>query len=318
MAQAAPGPRPLAPLRRPPGHPRHLTSDGRKEVTTCNHCARTTSNAKLPRGHRPENSDCNTWWAGISAIAAVLAIGGAVAAVLAILPSDQHATQGAPHSSTSSPILSEEHMVSLLIAGDDYEKMVALIGAPPDFQKNLPSGRQLYVFDRPWDYIQLLVSDGTVLSVGVYAKTTKFKTMLVTGTIVNGPPVEGDLIGAYGACGAPWYLYFQGYSGADVNRFRSVIVGELPVTDTNEPMATGAPCKFLFSSASCITDYMRSFLTNSTPFLSMKLITCINSLKGGRTTLANLVPSIVIVTAPDQPILPDMLNEQYFYTLAKV
>jgi hypothetical protein len=60
MAQAAPGPRPLAPLRRPPGHPRHLTSDGPKEVTTCNHRARTTSNTQPQRGHRPENSDCNT------------------------------------------------------------------------------------------------------------------------------------------------------------------------------------------------------------------------------------------------------------------
>jgi len=60
MAQAAPGPRPLAPLRRPPGHPRHLTRDDRKEVTTCNHRARTPSNAELQRGHRPKNSDCNT------------------------------------------------------------------------------------------------------------------------------------------------------------------------------------------------------------------------------------------------------------------
>jgi hypothetical protein len=107
------------------------------------------------------------WWAGVGAIAGVLAISGAVAAVLAILPSDQSATQGGPHSSTSSPILSEEHMVSRLIAGDDYEKMAALIGALPDFHKSLPSGRQLYVFDRRWEYIQLLVNDDTVLSVGV-------------------------------------------------------------------------------------------------------------------------------------------------------
>lgn len=33
------------------------------------------------------------WWAGIGAIAAVIAIGGAVAAVIAVLPSEQHPTQ---------------------------------------------------------------------------------------------------------------------------------------------------------------------------------------------------------------------------------
>ena len=61
MAQAAPGPRPLAPLRRPHGHPRHLTSDGRKEVTPRNRHALTMSHAELQRGHRPENSNCNIW-----------------------------------------------------------------------------------------------------------------------------------------------------------------------------------------------------------------------------------------------------------------
>ena len=202
-----------------------------------------------------------SWWTGIGAIAAVLAIGGAVAAVLAILPS----AQGKPHSPVS-PIVSEEHMVSLLIAGDDYEKMAALIGAEPDFQKSLPSGRQLYVFDRPWEYIQLLVSDGTVLSVGIYAKTTKFKTTLITDAIVNGPPVDGALIGAYGACGAPWYLYYQAYSGDDANRFRSVIVGELPVTDTNDRMRAQALCGFFFSSAPCISDYAKLFWQVMRPF----------------------------------------------------
>ena len=256
-------------------------------------------------------------WQGISAIAGVLAV--VLTVVLAVLPSDQQATQRAPHPSTSSPLLSEEHMVSLLIAGDDYEKMVSLIGDPPDFQKRLPSGRQLYAFDRRWEYIQLLVDDGTVLSVGVYAKTTEFKTTLVTGTVVNGPPVgqqqPGGLIGAYGYCGAPWYHYFQAYSGSDANRFRSVIVGDLPVTDTNESKAAAAVCGLFWSGRSCMIDYM-SYLPSSTSFLSMKLINCIDSLKGGRATLANLLPSIIIVTAPDQPILPDMLNEQYFYNLA--
>ena len=255
------------------------------------------------------------WWAGIGAIAGLLAISGAVAAVLAILPSDQHVTREAQHSSAVSPLLSEEHLVSLLIAGDDYEKMEALIGAPPDFHKSLPSGRQLYVFDRRWEYIQLLVNDDTVLSVGVYAKTTKFKTTLVTGTIVNGPPVgqlEGAL-GAYGDCGASWYYYFQGYSFPAAGNFRSEIIGELPVTDADKRLATSAVCRFLydpgFPVAPCIIAYNRSAPT--VPSLSRSLVACIDSLKGGRDMLANLLPSIVIITAPGQSILPDMFNQYY-------
>ena len=57
---APPGPRPLAPLQHPPGSPRHLTRDGRKEVTPRNRHALTTSHAELQRGHRPKNSNCNT------------------------------------------------------------------------------------------------------------------------------------------------------------------------------------------------------------------------------------------------------------------
>jgi hypothetical protein len=47
------------------------------------------------------------WWAGIGAIAAVIAIGGAVAAVIAILPSDQHVTQNASSAPISFSSLSE-------------------------------------------------------------------------------------------------------------------------------------------------------------------------------------------------------------------
>ncbi len=34
--------------------------------------------------------------------------------------------------------------------------------------------------------------------------------------------------------------------------------------------------------------------------------------------LANLLPSIVIITAPGQSILPDMFNQYYFDTLANI
>ena len=60
MAQTASGPRPLAPLQHPPGSPRHLTRDDRKEVTPRNHHALPLSHAEL-ECQRPENSNCDTW-----------------------------------------------------------------------------------------------------------------------------------------------------------------------------------------------------------------------------------------------------------------
>jgi hypothetical protein len=47
------------------------------------------------------------WWAGIGAIAAVITIGGAVAAVIAILPSEQHVTQNTSSGPVSFNSLSE-------------------------------------------------------------------------------------------------------------------------------------------------------------------------------------------------------------------
>ena len=60
LAQTPPGPRPLAPLQHPPRSPRHLNHEDRKKVTPRNRHALTLSHAELQRGHRLENSDCNT------------------------------------------------------------------------------------------------------------------------------------------------------------------------------------------------------------------------------------------------------------------
>jgi hypothetical protein len=213
-------------------------------------------------------------------------------------------------------------MVSSLIPGDDYAKMAALVGAQPDFHESLSSGRQIYVHDRRWEYIQLLLDqNGTVLSLGVYAKTSGFKVTLVTGVVLNGPPISRQvpsnlITGAYGGCGASWYFYYQGYALPEVQDARSEIVGDLPVVDTNKAQDAAPLCGILFSSKPCVTAYNRSNLGTSEPTLSSNLLSCIESVKAGQAYLSNLTPAIVIVTAPDQVILPDMLNFDYFDTLA--
>jgi len=61
LATPPPGLRPLAPLQHPPPGPRHLTYNGRKEVTQRNRCLLTMRHAELQRGHQPKNSRCNTY-----------------------------------------------------------------------------------------------------------------------------------------------------------------------------------------------------------------------------------------------------------------
>lgn len=250
----------------------------------------------------------------------VFAVIGAAASLIAVVGA---IIVGVEHTSIFE-LHREEGMVSGLIPGDDYAKLSALIGAQPDFHQSLQSGNQIYVFDRRWEYVQLLVNEtGTVLSVGIYAKTTEFKTTLVTGVILNGPPLSKQLaadnpIGANGSCGASWYYYYQGYSLPLAQNARSEIVGDLPVVDTNnKSIGTASACSVLISSMPCVTAYYKNFLAKSgQPALSSSLVSCMTSSKAGRAYLDELIPAIWIITAPSQPIIPDMLNYDYFATLA--
>lgn len=246
------------------------------------------------------------WWAGIGAIAGVLAIGGTVAAVLAILPSDQQATQGAPQSSASSPILSEEHMVGLLIAGDTYARLQQIIGPLPDMQQTFKSGDTLYQFNRRWEFIDLLVSDGRVLSVGVYAKTTVFKATLDASgysVTVNGPIFRqqangASALGAVGNCGGNiGASLFEGFGLPMANQQSSFVLGWVQSRWLNIPQAA---CAAVFPLNKC--DKLDSFAGLSPGFLA-----CLNNSHIGQGIKA-LSPSVVIVTAPEQSILPEMLD----------
>jgi hypothetical protein len=246
------------------------------------------------------------WWAGISAIAAVLAIAGTVAAVLAILPSDQHDTQSASHSSTSSPLLSEEHMVSLLIPGDTYARLQQIIGPEPDMQQTFKSGDTLYQFNRPWEFIDLLVRAGRVLSVGVYAKTTAFKATLDASgykVTINGPAVgqQADYVtalGAVGNCGGNiGASLFVGFMLPMANQESSYVLGWVQSRWLDIPQAA---CAAVFPLNKC--DKLDSFAG-----LSPRFLDCVNSSKIGQE-IKQLSPSVAMVTAPGQSILPEMLD----------
>lgn len=235
----------------------------------------------------------------IGAAAALIVVAGAIVAGIEHLPVfEEHR---------------EEGMVSNLVPGDDYSRMVELIGNAPDYHAALRGGIQLYVFNRRWEFIQLLAnSSGTIISVGIYAKNTSFTVKLVTGTVLNGAPINDELgspIGATGGCGASWGDYYQSYELPAAGDFRSVIVGWLPVTDMNN--AAQVPyCTAFLSQKPCITQYYRSRVQA----LSPQLVACLKSTSSWKKIQQAPIP-IVIITAPEQPIIPDMLNYNYFLTL---
>jgi hypothetical protein len=74
----------------------------------------------------------NSSWLGIGAIAAVVAIGGAVAAVIAILPSDQHSTFA---------------VLSVSFDQTSGEEVVTVTGTA----RNIPRGATLYAMAKPGD-----------------------------------------------------------------------------------------------------------------------------------------------------------------------
>ena len=245
------------------------------------------------------------------------AIVGAVASLIAVIAAVR---AGIEHTSIFQ-LRHEEAMVSTLIPGDDYAKIEDLVGTQPDFHEHLHSGRQLYVFNRRWEYVQLVVDNaGTVLSIGVYAKTAAFKATLVTGTVVNGSSagqqISQPIVGISGECGASWYFYYQGYAFPDAGNAYSEAVGYLPVTDRDHPNASPAVCDSAKTYQSCFSTYWRKNAQLYPPPMSASLLSCLNSYKAGQEMINMLRPAVVIVTAPHQAVVPDMLNDDYFHTLA--
>ena len=94
----------------------------------------------------------NPWWAGISAIAAVLAVGGAVAAVIAILPSDQHPTQAHSVDSVQFTDLSKT---------TTYRYGIVLFYPSNWNQRNLPANNDGVEFTNPDDSNVSITAFGT-------------------------------------------------------------------------------------------------------------------------------------------------------------
>lgn len=261
---------------------------------------------------RNKQSDVKKTVSTATAVAiAVATILGGVAAGISIWQFGKQATQGGSHSPAASPMLAEQGLISRLIPGDDYDYLRQIIGAVPAITLPPISGNTLYQFNRPWEYIDLLVNAGRVLSVGVAAKTGNFKPTLHTNgsfsVIVNGPPIaqqanNGSLVGAVGECGGNTFESFdEGFSLPLLAGAGSVVFGWVWDSVLTKVIPEPA-CLAVWPANRCT-----QFDPMSTGSLSLRYADCLNTIKFGQE-IGRLSPSVVIVVAPGQSIIPEMLN----------
>jgi hypothetical protein len=164
------------------------------------------------------------------------------------------AAQGHPATTSSkslSPLNHEERMLGQLVAGDDYTKLRDVIGTDADSHFTIDH-YTVFQFDRRWEYIDLLVSNGTVVSLGVYAKSAALKAVLYAGgypVTLNGPSIarqtagDGTPVDSIANCGTggDWPAwFFQDFSLSEANRAASFALGwsESPVAIRGTAVAT--------------------------------------------------------------------------------
>jgi hypothetical protein len=191
----------------------------------------------------------------------------------------------------------EERLVSRLVPGQDSLRIVQIIGGTPDYGRKLPSGNTLYQYRRQWEDLQLLVDpDGRVLSVGVYAISTDFHPALRLG----GYPLTLNRSQVVFPQERP--AVANGYCGARPTtpcptrtRAQSLVSGVSDATST--AVDVHDVCK--------IADVCQIFLQDNE--VSAQYVNCVVASPEPSRLRSHLTASVLIVTAPGQDVIGDML-----------
>jgi hypothetical protein len=253
-------------------------------------------------------------WGPIEKTAAIL---GGLAALVALIVYAANVINHFRAPRPPSKLQVEEKMTGQLVAGEDYARVSHIIGVPADYQVKLASGNRLYQYERHWETLQLVVGpSGKVLSVGVYAKTPVFRPRILLGTTSGRISLNKsmssqhfpilssllpDRMNAY--CGAHKAGYFEAYDDLpNALAARSVVVG---ISD--------AETSLINVSAACSAESLLSRCAPVAPpspydnHVYSSYARCMLSSSIGRRIHYKLTPSVLIVTAPAQKIVPDML-----------
>jgi len=204
----------------------------------------------------------------------------------------------------------EQRRVERLVPGETYEHLRATFGASPDYSFKLPTGNVIHQFEREWETVQVLENpSGMVLSVGLYAKDSRFRPVVALGGVrielnsatpanaVPGfPPVA-----AIGYCGAHKAGYLEAhYPLPNAMGARNVVVGA--GNAETDRISVTALCGDLGASGCQSADFRDG------SEISPDYAACLLGTESGRRLRDTQPISVIVHTAPGGAVIPDMLH----------
>jgi hypothetical protein len=210
-------------------------------------------------------------------------------------------------------------MLGKLTAGDDYAKLRDIVGTDPDTHFIVDHKYTVYQFNRQWEYIDLLSDNGTVTSLGVYAKSPLLRAVLHAGgfsVTINGPSVArqtasgGTLLDGTAFCGtggdSPAWL-FEDFVLSEADKGTSFALGWSESTVAIR--GTAAATLKVPDTACAYPDGGVLKCLNPQPMYtsSQSLINCMKQ-NGSLTQVNKFSPSAVVINEPYHSPIPQLLT----------
>ena len=195
-------------------------------------------------------------------------------------------------------------MVESLIPGESFSRIQNIIGVPENYKQIFDSGNYMYQYKRPWEIIQVLVGPNeNVLSIGVYAIDFSFQPKLgvpgvkfsLNKTKINEvlPSFSPDRIMAY--VGAHQGGYFESYD-------------DMPNAFNAQDFVVGIyDGGIVRNNIKPVWNVLHSFSGCSDDFLTTDCAELWLSSPQGQDMRKNTNVSFLIMAAPTERIIPDML-----------
>jgi hypothetical protein len=259
-------------------------------------------------------------------MAAVLAIGGAVAAVLAIIPSDQHATQGAPHSKTVviNEAVADANILNSLRAGELFSAFQSSLKVSPtvnvwgrsiqiksDFGSSLISD---YLFVLHTVYVEAFVgSNGTVDAYTITARTVDmpqgikilgYSYGLGKTTLADAPLTIAQVAAA---CGAHIVAYYEISNTGEMDLNQTVAVGITLAGSLPHGYNFGY-CNFGNTDSLPVTAGAPGYNPQTGYYRIEERLPTAAYLAGTVSLRRKLLINTITITAGGYPVIPEMIS----------
>jgi hypothetical protein len=205
----------------------------------------------------------------------------------------------------------EERLVSSLGAGQTFARFASLLG--PATTKITVGKYTIYQYERRWETLQAVVSEGSVAAYAVYAITKEFKPTLEDTNVpitLNSTRIASKYhggtpgIAANLYCGAHKAGFFESFGGSLAEDSRLYVLG---VSDTGASTTIFAVdlCNDIWKRH-LVNCEDQTYLTDSD--LTSQTLHCLQHRAVGRALINNSVANAYVETAPGVTLVPNMLR----------